>query len=75
MDLDRNVWEGWTPRKFIEEILPVADMIMRNEASTKPFKNKSELEKWLKDAQPYYKKKIPEVNKFFYDRYKQFLKG
>lgn len=67
--LDRIVWEGWTVRDFIKDLEPQVDMIMRGESWMKPFKTKSELVAYLKDAQPYYKKSIPGVNSYFAKKY------
>lgn len=69
VDFNKMIWEGWTVKDFIEDLLPVADRIMNGEAITKPFKDKKELERWLTDNQPYYKKRIPDVCKFFSQRY------
>jgi hypothetical protein len=57
MDNSRHIWEGWTVNAFIEEL-----------EVTFPFQNfstKDEVIKWCKDEQPYYKKRIPEVEKHF----------
>lgn len=68
-NMNRNVYEGWTPMDFIQELLPLADMVMRGQSWQKPFKDIKELKAWLKDNQPYYKKEIPEVVDFFANRY------
>ena len=68
-NLRRNVWEGWTPQHFIEELSYRVDMIMRGESWQKPFRTKAELSKYLKENQPYYKKSIPEVNAYFARKY------
>lgn len=68
-NLQRVVWEGWTVQDFIDELEPQIDMIMRGESWTKPFKTKSELAKYTKDNQPYYKKTIPCVNAYFAKKY------
>ena len=69
LNLDREVWEGWTVRNFIDELEPIVDMIMKHESFIEPFKTKKELVKFLKDEQPYYKKTIPEVNSYFANKY------
>lgn len=68
-DLNRHIWEGWTPQDFINELEPQVDMIMRGQSYISPFQNKKELEEWCKDNQPYYKKKIPEVVNYFAEKY------
>ncbi len=69
MNMNRNVWEGWTPKDFIDELEPLFDMIMKGKSWQKPFTNKKEAVHWLKDNQPYYKRQIPEVNKYFCEKY------
>lgn len=68
-NLQRNVWEGWTPQMFIDELEPMVEMIMNGESFIDPFKTKKELVEFIKDAQPYYKKSIPEVNAYFAKKY------
>lgn len=68
-DLHRNVYEGWTPQDFIDELEPQVQMIMSGQSWQSPFQNKKELEDWCKDNQPYYKKKIPEVVNYFAEKY------
>lgn len=68
-NLDRHVWEGWTPRAFIEDLEPQVQMIQRGQSWRKPFQNKAELKEWCKDNQPYYKKHVPEVVNYFAKEY------
>jgi len=65
MNLDRHVWEGWTVQCFIDELEPSFNQIMEGSSWKKPFTSKDELKKWCMDEQPYYKKHIPEVVKYF----------
>lgn len=69
MSMTQNIYEGWTPQDFVDELEPIADMIMRGEAITKPFKTKTELADWCADNQPFYKKKIPAVVNYFAKKY------
>jgi hypothetical protein len=59
------VWEGWTVQDFIDELEPTFDSIMQGKSYTKPPKDDKELKNWLMDNQPYYKKHIPDVFKYF----------
>lgn len=68
-NLNRVIWEGWTPQNFIDEMTMEIDMIMSGESFIKPFKTKAELAKYTKENQPYYKKTIPEVNNYFAKKY------
>lgn len=68
-DLNRNVWEGWTPQMFINELSLEIDMIMNGQSWQKPFQTKKEMSAYIKDSQPYYKKSIPEVNAYFARKY------
>lgn len=61
----KHIWEGWTVQDFINELEPQFNMIMKGQSYIKPFKTKKEIEDWCKDNQPYYKKKIKELNNYF----------
>lgn len=39
----REVWEGWKVQDFIDELQPIADIIMSGGSWKKPFQNKKEL--------------------------------
>jgi hypothetical protein len=70
MNRDKHIWEGWTVGNFIDDIEPMFDTIQNGNdwgLNTK-FKDKSDLKKWVKDNQPYYKKHIPEVYKYFLNK-------
>ena len=65
LNLERNVYEGWRPIDFINELEPSFVMIMSGQSWHKPFKTLNELKKWCMENQPYYKKHIPEVFNYF----------
>lgn len=67
MNMNRHIWEGWTPQDFVNDLEPMFNMIMQNRSHTKPLE-KDELKTWLKDNQPYYKKHIPEVYQYFLNK-------
>lgn len=69
INMNKEIWEGWTVEAFIEELEPLADMIMNGKSWEKPFESKEELGKWCLDNQPYYKKSIPEVVMYFARKY------
>lgn len=69
ININKEIWEGWTVGDFIEELEPLAGMVMSGASWNKPFINKKELAEWCKDNQPYYKKSIPEVNEYFAIKY------
>lgn len=73
---NRHVWEGWTVQDFIDELEPSFDRILDNSSSfnVKSFETKEDVKNWCKDNQPYYKKHIPEVSKYFIDKWKK-VKG
>lgn len=73
MDTTRHIWEGWTVQDFINSLEPTFDMIMRNQSYVRTFKDDKELKDWCKDNQPYYKKHIPEVFKYFKNKMKKYL--
>lgn len=68
VNLDKHIWEGWTVRAFIEDLEPTFDMIMANRSHVNPLKTKEEIKAWCMDNQPYYKKHIPDVVKYFVDK-------
>lgn len=68
VNLSKHIWEGWTVGDFIEYLNPLFDQIITGKAIQEPFKNKEELKKWCMDNQPYYKKHIPEVVEYFYNK-------
>ena len=62
MSTDRHIWEGWTVSDFIKELeitFPYQN-----------FKTKDDVKQWCKSEQPYYKKHIPEVAKYFIQKAK-----
>lgn len=67
--MDRMVWEGWTVQDFIDELAPQLEIIMSGQSWKKPLTSRKELENWLKDNQPHYKKTIPKVMSYFSKKY------
>lgn len=65
MNLQRHIWEGWTVQDFINELEPTFNHIISGQSWHKPFESDEELKKWCMSNQPYYKKYIPEVFKYF----------
>ncbi len=57
MNNTKHIWEGWTVQDFIDAL--------EISFKYKKFNTKEEVKKWCKDNQPYYKKHIPEVYKYF----------
>jgi len=43
MNMNRHVWEGWTPQNFVDELSPTFEMIQRGESWRKPFKDEKEV--------------------------------
>lgn len=69
INFDKEIWEGWTVRDFIEELEPQLDLIQSGRSFIEPVKTKEELKKWCKDNQPYYKKYVPDVVAYFAQKY------
>ena len=67
INLNKHIWEGWTVGNFIEEINPTFNFIVK-QYGVKHWENNSGLKKWIKQEQPYYKKHIPEVYKYFLNK-------
>ncbi|GHU53559.1 hypothetical protein AGMMS49975_11930 [Clostridia bacterium] len=68
-DLQREVWEGWTPQNFIDSLSKEISDIMTGLSFLDPFKTKEELNDYILNHQPYYKRPIPEVNEYFLNLY------
>lgn len=64
-DTSKHIWEGWTVQAFIDDLEPTFIQIIKGRSWQQPFKTPQELKKWCMDNQPYYKKHIPEVYKYF----------
>lgn len=62
---DRHIWEGWTVQNFIDELEPSFKVIMSGQSWQKRFETSEQVKKWCMENQPYYKKHIPEVAKYF----------
>lgn len=62
---NKHVWEGWTVQDFIDDLEPQFNQIMNNGSWQKPFISEEQLKRWCIGNQPYYKKHIPEVFKYF----------
>jgi hypothetical protein len=62
-NLSKHIWEGWTVQDFIDEL----------EVTFAPwlFQNEKEISEWCKSEQPFYKKRIPEVENHFIKIWKQ----
>ena len=67
MNINKHIWEGWRVIDFIKEIEPTFDRI-NNNYNNSGFKCRKELKKWVSSEQPYYKKHIPEVYKYFLNK-------
>ncbi len=64
-DLNREVWEGWTPQQFIYALQDEVSIIMNGNSWHPKFKTKEELRQYIVGNQPYYKKEVPEVVEHF----------
>ncbi len=69
MNLNKEIWEGWTVQAFIDELEWSVKAVMSGQSFTPKFQTKEELKKWCMDNQPYYKKYIPEVVTYFANKY------
>lgn len=69
MNLNKEIWEGWTVQAFIDELEWSIKSIMSGQSWQAKFQSKAELKLWCMDNQPYYKKHIPEVVNYFAELY------
>ena len=70
MDTSKHIWEGWTVQDFINELEDIFPVNYDLGRETSTLKSKAEVKKWCMENQPYYKKHIPEVVKYFCNKYK-----
>jgi hypothetical protein len=69
IDLNKHIWEGWTVGHFITELEPQIEQIMGGYSWMKPFKTKAEVKTYCMENQPYYKKYVADVVKYFCEKY------
>lgn len=72
MNLNKHIWEGWTVQNFIDE-LSITFEYAFNDAGTFPWETqytRDDVKRWCMDNQPYYKKYIPEVVDYFWNKIK-----
>lgn len=65
----KHIWEGWTVGDFIDDLEPLLQNIMDGKSWMPVIKDKDALKRWCMDNQPYYKKYIPEVVKYFSNKF------
>ena len=65
MNLEKEIWEGWTVQNFIDDI----DFAIDSAFKAGNIRNREELKRCCIDNQPYYKKYIPEVVEYFSKKY------
>jgi hypothetical protein len=63
MNEDRHIWEGWHVSDFIEDLEEIWKF--------QNFHDAIEIKFWCMSEQPYYKKHIPEVYKYFVKKWKE----
>lgn len=68
-NFDKDIYKGLTVKDFIIELEPIVDEVMRGFSNIKPFTNKYTLGKFCAINQPRYHKTIPDVVKYFSDKY------
>jgi hypothetical protein len=61
INMNKHIWEGWTVGSFIEDL----ELPFRYHEK---FKSRDEVKKWAMSEQPYYKKYIPEVVDYFWEK-------
>lgn len=69
INFDREIYEGWTVRHFIEELEWQVDDIINGRTCFRIPTNRKELINMIVDIQPYYKKEIKEVTEYFCNKY------
>jgi hypothetical protein len=69
INFDKEIYEGWTVRDFINELEPQLNLIQSGRSFIEPIKTKEELKKWCKENQPCYKKYVSDVVNYFAQKY------
>ena len=67
ININKHIWEGWTVGDFINTIEPAFNWTLK-QYGKKYFENNSLLKQWVREEQPYYKKHIPEVYRYFLNK-------
>jgi hypothetical protein len=72
MKNNKHIWEGWTVQHFIDDLEFLFDRVVSNsnKFGTTNFQTREDVKKWCIDNQPHYKKYIPEVVDYFYNKIK-----
>lgn len=65
IDFSKHIWEGWTVKDFIDDLELTFNFVKNR------LKTKADVKKWCMSEQPYYKKHIPEVVEYFYNKLNQ----
>jgi hypothetical protein len=61
INMNKHIWEGWTVGSFIEAL----DIEFKYHPK---FKSRDEVKKWAMESQPYYKKYIPDVVDYYWEK-------
>ena len=68
---NKHIWEGWTVGDFIHELELTFNIIQKgSDPFTTTLESKHKLKEWVKNEQPYYKKHVPEVYRYFLNKSK-----
>lgn len=70
INFDKHIYEGWTVEDFINELKDIYPITYEMGKEVSLLTSKEEVKKWCMDNQPHYKKHIPDVVKFFINKYK-----
>lgn len=67
MNRNKEIWEGWTVGDFIDELNITFETAMWM------FNSTQDVKEWVISEQPYYKKNIPEVTRYFINKYEESI--
>lgn len=68
-NFNREIYKGLTIKDMIDYLEPLVDEVMRGNTDVKPFTNRYVLGKFCKINQPRYHRLVPDVVKYFADKY------
>jgi hypothetical protein len=66
---NKHIWEGWTVQDFINELEDLVQIAVVGKGYFKTIQTKQQLKEFCMNNQPYYKRYIPEVVKYFANKY------
>lgn len=73
---ERVIYEGWTVEDFVNALSNEFNLIEKRGFNIRlgDMNTRKQVEDWCKSRQPFYKKRIPEVTSYFWERMRKALR-